>query len=156
MFKKLCLFILSFLTVILYSSIPVIKTYAQAEKTANNENTMTFWNWLVYNKEWVFSGIGVLVLSLFISLFGYWAKRYWAKRKQKPRKNDIHQDAEAGTYSNIQQGRSIVNNASREFRPNDLNKKSDEDKTIQKAKSGDNSRITQAEDDIINFEKQDN
>jgi len=38
------------------------------------------WNWIVKNKEWLFSGIGVLLLTLLIAFF---------RRKRKAIQGDI-------------------------------------------------------------------
>ncbi|WP_422448086.1 hypothetical protein [Thermoanaerobacterium sp. DL9XJH110] len=33
------------------------------------EGVIFMWNWLIANKEWIFSGIGVAVLTVIFSLF---------------------------------------------------------------------------------------
>ena len=47
-------------------------------------------DWIIENKEWVFSGIGVFVLGLLISFFASKGKRKSKKMKQKSGSNSTN------------------------------------------------------------------
>jgi hypothetical protein len=47
-------------------------------------------NWLLHNKEWIFSGIGVFVLGLVITFFNKPARRRKIKQRQKSGANSTN------------------------------------------------------------------